>query len=509
MSEYYRDSDRERRRRNSMDDDDQSAFEEVRDDVKGWFRDQERDWDRNRDQTRQWQSERDFEQGRGRGYDRNTFGDRYGQNYNRGWGGEGRDWEYRRDHGRDYDRGQYRNRQSDFGRGQDWDQDSNRYSEDYGRGYNRGRMRTDFDDYDYDFDTGYDRRFRDQERGRGQEQYGLGEDYDREYRRNYGYGRAQNRSQVSYGRGYQGEFDRRGEQNRGDRDQWYGRGRQYGTGGMRSDYEGESSRNQYPTAGMRSDYGRGRDYRDDFYNEEDFDYRSGYVGYDREGAFYQDLDEPYSYEYWEMWMVPGEFTGMGPQNYQRSDERVHEEVCERLTRHGRIDASDIEINVKDGEVIMTGAVTDREMKRLAEYTIESIPGVKNVRNEIHVIKQDRPEQRDWTSRVRETGQPETGTSSGMTSNMGSTMTGQAATGETRMGDDKRRQLREGMEVIGKNGKIVGRVKEVRGSDFLVDREMARDVYVPFNAVKTIGSQAQLEVAAEEVDNQGWEKPDAL
>ncbi|HZQ07373.1 MAG TPA: hypothetical protein VFD70_12405 [Anaerolineae bacterium] len=39
------------------------------------------------------------------------------------------------------------------------------------------------------------------------------------------------------------------------------------------------------------------------------------------------------------WERPGPFTGRGPQGYRRSDERIREEACDRLTQHGQVDAT--------------------------------------------------------------------------------------------------------------------------------------------------------------------------
>lgn len=80
----------------------------------------------------------------------------------------------------------------------------------------------------------------------------------------------------------------------------------------------------------------------------------------------------------------GRHSGRGPKGYQRSDDRIREDVCETLTHHGEIDASEIEIDVRAGEVTLRGTVEDRWQKRLAEDVIESISGVKDVRNEIRV-----------------------------------------------------------------------------------------------------------------------------
>jgi hypothetical protein len=68
-------------------------------------------------------------------------------------------------------------------------------------------------------------------------------------------------------------------------------------------------------------------------------------------------------------------------------------------------------------------------------------------------------------------------------------------------------IRNDMEVIGTDGKLIGRIKEVRQSDFLIDREMARDIFVPLSAISNVGEQVMLNVTADTVDLQGWEKPE--
>src|SRR3954466_10239646 len=54
------------------------------------------------------------------------------------------------------------------------------------------------------------------------------------------------------------------------------------------------------------------------------------------------------------------YRGRGPKNYERSDERIREDVCERLERDDRVDASDLEVTVEGGVVTMAGTVLDRE-----------------------------------------------------------------------------------------------------------------------------------------------------
>jgi osmotically-inducible protein OsmY len=80
----------------------------------------------------------------------------------------------------------------------------------------------------------------------------------------------------------------------------------------------------------------------------------------------------------------GQFAGKGPRGYQRSDERVKEDICERLMAHPDIDASDIEVEVKSGEVTLKGTVDQRPVKRMTEECVESISGVKEVHNQLRV-----------------------------------------------------------------------------------------------------------------------------
>jgi osmotically-inducible protein OsmY len=80
----------------------------------------------------------------------------------------------------------------------------------------------------------------------------------------------------------------------------------------------------------------------------------------------------------------GGFAGRGPKGYQRSDERLREEVSDRLMADDQVDASDIEVEVRDGEVRLTGTVPDRWAKRRAEDCAEQVMGVRDVMNQIRV-----------------------------------------------------------------------------------------------------------------------------
>lgn len=93
----------------------------------------------------------------------------------------------------------------------------------------------------------------------------------------------------------------------------------------------------------------------------------------------------------ERWGMTGPYTGRGPQNYRRSDDRIREDVCERLTENDWLDASEVEVEVENGEVTLRGTVDDRRSKRLADDLAESVSGVNEVHNELRVSRSGRPE----------------------------------------------------------------------------------------------------------------------
>jgi hypothetical protein len=87
---------------------------------------------------------------------------------------------------------------------------------------------------------------------------------------------------------------------------------------------------------------------------------------------------------WTASGYPGGHRGIGPQGYVRSDERIREDVCERLTLHDAIDASRIEVGVSEGVVTLGGDVPERYMKHLAEDAVFETVGVKDVDNALRV-----------------------------------------------------------------------------------------------------------------------------
>lgn len=80
-----------------------------------------------------------------------------------------------------------------------------------------------------------------------------------------------------------------------------------------------------------------------------------------------------------------DFSGRGPSGYRRPDERIQEDVNDRLTWDPSVDATDLTVQVKDGVATLSGHVRDRHMKRRAEDLADSVRGVHDVHNQIQVL----------------------------------------------------------------------------------------------------------------------------
>jgi hypothetical protein len=201
-----------------------------------------------------------------------------------------------------------------------------------------------------------------------------------------------------YGRRYSREQPYRGVYDYNRQDYVRGRGYDrpdYGYGQMRGstwEFDRDYDFNQetgYRTRGSMGEYGNwsGQDYGSQYgYTQRrnprwDYDFDTDY---DEE-----DYNMPTGWTYTEYWLIQGPFSGFGPQGYQRSDERIREDVNDRLTQHGRVDARNLQVEVNSGEVTLRGTVNSRREKRLAEDAVESIPGVQDVHNEIRVRQQNR------------------------------------------------------------------------------------------------------------------------
>ena len=77
----------------------------------------------------------------------------------------------------------------------------------------------------------------------------------------------------------------------------------------------------------------------------------------------------------------GPHAGKGP---KRSDARMKEDAIDRLTDNSWLDASNIEVEVQDCQVTLTGTVGSRQDKRLAEDIVDTVPGVIDVNNQLRI-----------------------------------------------------------------------------------------------------------------------------
>ena len=78
----------------------------------------------------------------------------------------------------------------------------------------------------------------------------------------------------------------------------------------------------------------------------------------------------------------------GPKGYTRSDDLICEDVCEHLMNLDDIDASDVEVRVHGGCVVLEGTVPERPMKYAIEDIAAQTLGVKDVENNIRVPRRN-------------------------------------------------------------------------------------------------------------------------
>ncbi len=290
---------------------------------------------------------------------------------------------------------------------------------DYGRDKNRGRFSRD---QRWSDDDDWRRRSRDRQSFGGREEdddrrgagayggsYGQGMSgnyaggYDRSRQRDEdfesggyggGYGQGGMRGQ-SYGGGYgdRDEYDRsyglegssysqRGQRQYGGQGSQYGQGgyggqreqgyRQRGAAGFGAYEEGGSFSQGRPGMGAQGYERTSQDYGG-YTGSGSFGQSSGF-GSEQSGSYLTRGGR-------SQW---GRHSGRGPKNYTRSDDRIREDVNDRLTDDPEIDASEIDVKVSSCEVTLTGTVDNREAKRRAEDCVESVSGVKNVQNNLRV-----------------------------------------------------------------------------------------------------------------------------
>lgn len=95
--------------------------------------------------------------------------------------------------------------------------------------------------------------------------------------------------------------------------------------------------------------------------------------------------------------------GRGPKGYTRSDERILDDVNERLSDDPLVDARDIEVRCEQGRITLGGRVGARWVKHRAEDIVDSVAGVKDIDNRIRVGPVDPAAARDASAVTRASG----------------------------------------------------------------------------------------------------------
>jgi osmotically-inducible protein OsmY len=228
-------------------------------------------------------------------------------------------------------------------------------------------------DYDYDYRRGRrEREYYDEPYYRGR-----GDDYDEPYQRG---------DEEPYQRGYGGEQQRYGHGRSGSYGEPYRRGYRgrrysepYGAYDYgRSEY-GDRTREPYYQRGYEGEYrepyyrgGRWRGEERGFFERAGDEIKSWFG--DEEAERRRRADE----------IRKGSYAGRGPRGYRRSEERIREDINDRLTDDRYVDASDVEVTVNNGMVTLTGHVDSRDAKRRAEDIVECVSGVTDVSNQLRV-----------------------------------------------------------------------------------------------------------------------------
>lgn len=74
----------------------------------------------------------------------------------------------------------------------------------------------------------------------------------------------------------------------------------------------------------------------------------------------------------------------GPKGYVRSDERLYDDICVRLSDEGWLELDEVEVQVSDGRVVLDGEVRNRASKYTIEDIADGVWGVKEVDNRLRV-----------------------------------------------------------------------------------------------------------------------------
>ena len=90
----------------------------------------------------------------------------------------------------------------------------------------------------------------------------------------------------------------------------------------------------------------------------------------------------------------------GMKAYDRPDDRVLGDVCDRLAMESDVDVSEVTVEVAAGVVKLGGTVEDRYERRTIEEIVESVSGVRDIENGIRVQQRSGSDAMDTPSPER-------------------------------------------------------------------------------------------------------------
>ena len=82
--------------------------------------------------------------------------------------------------------------------------------------------------------------------------------------------------------------------------------------------------------------------------------------------------------------APRDPNGRASHDDRRDNSHLHDEIRKLLTHDEQIDASEVEVSVVDGDVLLTGTVETLDLKHLAEDIAFRVSGVLDVTNQLRV-----------------------------------------------------------------------------------------------------------------------------
>ncbi len=72
---------------------------------------------------------------------------------------------------------------------------------------------------------------------------------------------------------------------------------------------------------------------------------------------------------------------------EHPDERIRQDVCDRLMQFGDVDCTKIDVLVVQGIVTLRGSVLTRQIQRQAEDLAKGVADVRQVQNQLKVVEQ--------------------------------------------------------------------------------------------------------------------------